>query len=237
MVNNVKITKNLKKSIYNSIPQQYIRYAGIGPYFIPVFERIYWKRLEMALMLARKFASPGKKLKIGDFGCEFGVLVALLSNNFPYSHIYGIDIYPDEVLKVAEDICNKVSMRRNYYFIRGNIENLSFKPETFHIVFCLDVLEHVSNVVKSCREIKRVIKKEGILIVSVPVEGRLLKILREIYTLGGHLAENDPHWHSDIKNYHEFEMLLSNNFELLESIYVPNNRLIVYDKIFACKKV
>jgi len=150
------------------------------------------------------------------------------------SQIIGIYTYPAKILKIAENISNRVSAKQNCYFIRNSIENLPFKSKTFDLCFSLDVLEHIPNVAKSIKEIKRVTKNKGILIFSVPVEGRLLKIVWEIYTLGGRLGCNKPHWHGDIKNYHEFEVLLSSNFEILERIYVPN-RLIAYDIMLVCK--
>lgn len=231
----VQIESKFKLYVRNAFPHQYIRYAGIGPYFIPVFGKIFWKRLEVALTLAGKYLCLQEtKIKIGDFGCGFGVLVALLSHTFPNFQIIGVDIYPSEVLKVAEHLCNKVSNERNYFFVRVDIQNSSFISEMFDVIFCLDVLEHVRNVAKSIENLKRNLKRMGILIVSVPVDGRLLKIAREIYTLGGRSGENDPHWHGDVKNYHEFEICLSNNFKILESTYVPN-RLIAYDKVYVCK--
>ena len=189
--NEIKIKAEFRDQIHNAIPTQYMRSAGVSPYFIPIFGNWYWKRLQIVLELSKLYASK-KELNIGDFGCGFGIFVSLLSIEFN-SKIIGVDTYPLEVLKVAKDLCDKFSGNNNYSFIRADIENLPFRSETFDLCFCLDVLEHVPNVATSLGEIKRVLNEDGILIVSVPVESQILKIIREIYTLKGRLGDNNPH--------------------------------------------
>lgn len=50
-----------------------------------------------------------------------------------------------------------------------SIENLSqIKSNSIDIIFCLEVLEHVKNPQKGILEIKRVLKKDGIIIGSTP---------------------------------------------------------------------
>ena len=101
--------------------------------------------------------------------------------------------------------------------------------------FCLDVLEHIPNVAASLGEIKRVLNEDGVLIVSVPVESRILKIIREIYALGGRAADNDPHWHGDVADYQEFTTRYSNSFNVVHETYAPN-RFIPYGIICVAKK-
>ena len=228
----VKIENTFKKQIYNATPQSYKTHMGIGPYFIPIFNIMYWKRLEVALELSRKYFNH-QKLRICDFGCGLGVLVNLLSNIYPESQICGIDIYPDELLKVAANISDQVSQDKNYVFSQNNIENPS-SIEKFDLIFCLDVLEHVNNVYLALNNLKSFLNEESILILAVPVENWYLKLLREIYTLNGRFGTNDPHWNGDIKDYRHFEKMLKANYKILESSYVPN-RFLAYDKIFVCK--
>ena len=228
----VKIENRFKKQIYNATPQSYKTHMGIGPYFIPVFSVMYWKRLEVALELSRKYFHS-QKLKICDFGCGLGVLVSLLSNVYSESQICGIDIYSDELLKVAASISNQVSPDKNYYFSQNNIENPS-SIKKFDLIFCLDVLEHVNCVSTALNNLKSFLSKESILILAVPVEDWYLKLLREVYTLNGRFGTNNPHWHGDVKDYKHFEKMLKKNYDILESAYVPN-WFLAYDKIFVCK--
>ncbi len=47
-------------------------------------------------------------------------------------------------------------------------DSLPFENETFDIVTMLAVLEHLSNPHLICKEISRVLKKDGILVITVP---------------------------------------------------------------------
>lgn len=51
---------------------------------------------------------------------------------------------------------------------KGVSENLPFEDESFDVVFCSHVLEHVIDEQKSLEEIKRVLKPEGTLIIGMP---------------------------------------------------------------------
>lgn len=53
---------------------------------------------------------------------------------------------------------------------KGNVLNLDFSSGIFDVVLCLDLLEHLdfASQEKALLEIKRVLKKDGILILSVP---------------------------------------------------------------------
>jgi len=52
--------------------------------------------------------------------------------------------------------------------IVGDITNIQEKDESFDIVLCSEVLEHLPNPVKALEEFKRLLKKGGILIVTAP---------------------------------------------------------------------
>jgi len=49
-----------------------------------------------------------------------------------------------------------------------SVEDMSFDNETFDLILMLEVLEHVENPFNASKELYRVLKKDGILIVSTP---------------------------------------------------------------------
>ena len=72
--------------------------------------------------------------------------------------------------------------------IQGMGEYLPFKDETFDIVLCLNVLDHVQSPILTLKEIKRVLKEESVLILWLQTY-TTLKIIR-----GGLLNQIDrPH--------------------------------------------
>lgn len=228
----MQIKKQTKESIRRVIPKRYSRAAGIEPYFIPLFGHIYWQRLERVLQLTNK-RLPEPVGLMADFGCGFGVLVALLGKTHE-ADVVGIDAYPTGPLKVAEDVCEALSSRKSCSFLRGDISHLAFQTDVFQACFCLDVLEHVSDVEGCLQEIQRVLKVGGLLFVAVPVEGKLLKAIREITSLHGRRRALSPHWHGSIKDYKEFEECLSKYFRISKTEYIPN-KLFAYDVLYCCK--
>jgi ubiquinone/menaquinone biosynthesis C-methylase UbiE len=228
----MQIQKQTKESIRRMIPKGHARAAGIGPYFIPLFGRLYYQRLERVLQLTNN-ELPEPAGHIADFGCGFGVLVALLGKT--YDDVVGIDTYPTSVLKVAEDVCVALSSRKSCSFLRGDISHLAFQTDVFQASFCLDVLEHVSDVEGCLQEMQRVLKAGALLYVTVPVEGKLLRAAREIILLHGRRGEVSPHWHGSITNYKQFEECLSKYFQISKKEYVPN-KLFPYDVLYCCKK-
>jgi SAM-dependent methyltransferase len=54
--------------------------------------------------------------------------------------------------------------------LQMDIEQLDFEDETFDLIICSHVLEHVDDDIAAIREMKRVIKKDGKIIVMIPIE-------------------------------------------------------------------
>ncbi|MFX1515706.1 MAG: class I SAM-dependent methyltransferase [Promethearchaeota archaeon] len=89
----------------------------------------------------------------------------------------------------------------------GSIENIPFKNEAFDIVIALEVIEHVPNVQQSFSEIRRVLKKKGLLIFSTPIHQ---KLWTHFDSLAGHLRRFDP--------IELLEMVYKNNFQLIKFV-------------------
>jgi len=120
--------------------------------------------------------------KILDIGCGRGNLCNYLSkkNNL----VYGIDISKEDIKKANENKKNE-----NQIFITGNAEKLEFRDNVFDEIYCYEVLEHVEGLNKILEEIKRVLKKDGILKITVPLkesEKILLKYNQEYLKQIGH---------------------------------------------------
>jgi len=99
-----------------------------------------------------------KKL-ILDAGCGDGLLLSKISDCKP---IFGID-RNEESLKLAK---TKVSTP----LVRGDIINMPFKNETFNGVILADVIEHVENDFLLIKEIHRVLRRKGRLIITTPLK-------------------------------------------------------------------
>ena len=159
--------------------------------------------------IALKLLDKGDRLL--DIGCGDGTLGYFAKNK--YKEVYGVDI-SEEALKIAKKrdiIVEKVNL---------NEEKLPFENDYFDAVTCLDVIEHVFEPRDLIREINRVLKRGGILIISTPnircwhhlfsliVKGRFPKT-----------SDDTEHWdggHLHYFTYKDIELLLSEHgFEIL----------------------
>ncbi len=104
--------------------------------------------------------------KILDAGFGSGRFCFALAKDFPQSEIYGIDISPDLVNR-ANVIKSNLKLE-NVHFKEDNIFNLSFHDEYFDVVFNEGVIEHFKNYEDAFREMYRVTKKGGVIIIGVP---------------------------------------------------------------------
>ena len=57
--------------------------------------------------------------------------------------VIGIDAYPCELLRIAEQVFDKLSTRKNHAFVRGDIQCLPCSSDVSDLCTCLGVLEHV----------------------------------------------------------------------------------------------
>lgn len=161
-----------------------------------------------------KFELKGKTFL--DIGCGDGFLASNFVKNF---ETYGIDI-SENALKKAE----MQGIRTEC--IDLNIQKLSFENEFFDNVTCFEVLEHLTDPVGVIKEISRVLKKNGLFVVSVP---NILNIINRIFFLFGNFTDvmDIAHKNNELFSEHikifsqdKLEKLLKiENFEVLERHY------------------
>ena len=142
------------KRTYDSISGNYYEKARL-------FKWWHIKRYSLALKLAK---TEYDNLNILDVGCDGGNLTASLLR---LGNVVGLDIS-------NSFIDNAHKTYRGPSFLIGDGQRLPLKRESFDIVTCLEVLEHVPNPSDLVIEINRILKSKGRLIIIVPNEGNIL---------------------------------------------------------------
>jgi ubiquinone biosynthesis O-methyltransferase len=114
-----------------------------------------------------------KNSKILDVGCGAGMMAKEIANRG--YEISGID-YSYNMVKKAKDIC-KVNTNFSIHFLQGDVESLPFKDSVFDAVLCLGVITYLKSEQKALREISRILKPGGTMILSILNKFSLAKCL------------------------------------------------------------
>jgi SAM-dependent methyltransferase len=124
-----------------------------------LIEREHWwfvGRREILFDALKKFAKPDAKIL--DVGCNSGVAVGILQER-------GYDAYGTDLDEgaIAAGTARGI---KNLKVATGNRQ--PFDDATFDVVLALDVIEHIDDDHAAVREMKRVLKPGGIMIIKVP---------------------------------------------------------------------
>lgn len=121
-----------------------------------------------------------------DAGCGIGLNSFLAARK--KLKIIGIDNDKEKISSAKQMLAQ--TLYPNTQFKLANILKLSDYKKTFDCVICFEVLEHIQNDDKAFHEISKVLKKGGILFLSIPGVGKISLLnqqskhhVREGYTL------------------------------------------------------
>jgi ubiquinone/menaquinone biosynthesis C-methylase UbiE len=129
-----------------------------------------------------------KGMRILDAGCGTGHLLEILASSG--NDTFGADLGFESIRKASVRLKNKGLKVR---FTRGDIYRLPFGNASFDAVFASEIIEHLENPSDAVREVARVLKPGGFLVISTPYRENLR------YTLCIHCNKKTPvnaHLHS-----------------------------------------
>lgn len=130
------------------------------------FKRIpyLYERYMVALSLLRINLNSLDNKKILDDGCGDGALTYLIAQDG--ADMTGLDLSPDAINIAKQKIKRK---KLNINFLCGNSFNLPFSENYFDAVISLEVIEHIIEPADFLKEIYRVLKPGGVVVLSTPV--------------------------------------------------------------------
>lgn len=150
-----------------------------------------------------------KNKKVLDYGCGDGTVTEMLSEE---NTAIGVDIS-----KKAIEIC------RNRGLDCRQIEvdkKLGFSNNYFDCIFCLETIEHVFDTVALLKEFRRLLKKNGSLVITTPNVAQLSNRIRFLFDKKLHYVETKieaGHMRFFTKNSLE-NLLKENGFEVKKTV-------------------
>jgi ubiquinone/menaquinone biosynthesis C-methylase UbiE len=149
--------ENVKTEIYQGLDDLYMNRN-------PFVRNLFWQRIKTALT----FADIKDDSVIVDIGCGTGTLLKSIREVNGKCVCWGTDVLASTFKETAD-----------YKFQVADARNLPFEDGCFDIVFVLDTLEHIKdNVESAIREIKRILKPDGYVILGGPTESIFYRFCR-----------------------------------------------------------
>jgi len=119
----------------------------------------------------------GHPIKAIDVGCGAGHYVSELNKR-------GVNIVGSDISKKMIEVTrfNNIKEKQNAdKLLCADCQSLPFPDNYFDVVFCIGVLSYVSDELAIFKEMKRIVKKEGLIIFNVPNILKLRNVLDPYY--------------------------------------------------------
>lgn len=153
-----------------------------------------------------------------DVGCGGGRTVSRLSGKITDAKVYGID-YSEDCVKWAGEYNKEAAEKGKVEILKASVDDLPFSDGKFDIVFAVETTYFWPDLIKGFREIKRVLKDSGRLV-----------IINEAYTSLNFKERNDAYFkegNMKIFSPKEFrKMLLEAGFSDTDIVLEPKNNWI-----------
>lgn len=149
-----------------TINQQYYNQYYQHDYYLPagnILTKFYYKLFSQNNSpKLLKLLKSNKKIKILDIGCGDGSFLSSLPDNRFIK--YGLDTNPDAI---------KICLSKNINTIPADITSKIPTSTTFDIITLNHVFEHISHPDSSLKNIYRILKPKGYLLITVPLSNSL----------------------------------------------------------------
>lgn len=138
----------------------------------PAKERdIFMHRFEKIIKIIEKFKNKGKLL---DIGCSYGYFLELAQR-------HGWESYGVEISDYVSRYCRE---KLNLNVFTGVVSEAHYPDQHFDVITMFHTLEHASDPRNYLREINRILKRDGLLVVAVPnIESLKAKLTKKNWVL------------------------------------------------------
>ena len=140
-----------------------------------------------------KVHHPDAGNRLLDVGCAVGVFMTLARDE-------GWEVSGVDISDFAAGYCReKLGLDAH---AAGNLAEAGFEPESFDVITLWDVLEHFEDPLSQLREVNRLLKPGGVMLVDTPNQGSLIRsVAHFLYRISGGLVDLPVR-----KLYHQFHL-------------------------------
>lgn len=193
--------KTVSKEYYDQLAPQYDGHAHAN----------YLQRLSPQIVAKAKSWGCDSVL---DVGCGTGSLLTLLRDS--EVKVAGVDISPRMIEEAKKRLGNEVDLRV------ADSESLPWQVETFSLVVCVGSFHHYPAPLKALSEMRRVLKRNGHLIIADPTLPILIRQLANLFI--GFSGEGATRMYSGTELA---AMILEAGFTEIERIDVNSSAIVL----------
>lgn len=176
-------------------------------HYYPIVRIVYRKRLKNTLSLIPQ----EKKFKnILEIGYGSGIFLPTLAACA--DKVTALDIHPETI--AVQKLLNWYNLSSRVDLVSGDIMKMPFPDNAFDCCVIVSTLENIENSGQAVAEIARVVKPDGDIIISFPVENFITDALFRI-------AGEDPRKIHPSNHKYIFEYL-NKNFSITRTIHFPS---------------
>lgn len=165
------------------------RYRRSHDYWSPSVHAFwYWHAQQVLALAGEAFPGPGA---LGvDIGCGDGFLARKIASRFPFGQFIGVELDRDTARIIAAE--NEFDPAAAQVVpVVGNVYAIPLATGAADLALCSEVVEHLTDDARALRELHRILKPGGLLILATPnaqpLPHRLVWALRRRRSAG-----NDP---------------------------------------------
>lgn len=174
------------------------------------------------LAIIRHMMGNTAGLRVAEVGSGGGYVLKM----FRHAKLTAID-----VSDVYLDTARRNLAGYDVTFLKGELANLRLPAASFDRIVCTEVLEHTRDPRSILAEMARLLKPDGVAVITVPNDPLILRLKRAVrLTPVGMLLGNKVNWGGDVYHLHrwtppEFEQVLAEHFRVTERAAAPLNAL------------
>ncbi len=187
--------KEKKKNIYD------LQYGDM-------YEADKWVRLRFNIYKSLLLPFLKNGVRLLDIGCYMGDLLVILPSFVDY---YGIDNDKSALL---------IAKKRGAKVTKLDLENEQIPlTEEFDIIIATELLEHLKNPEELVLQMKCLLKKDGVVLISLPNECTLYHRLKVLLGKGIDGTGFAPYYHLHFPTMKQNDEFIEKHFEIVEKCY------------------
>ena len=172
------------------------------------------KFVKMRFDISKKLLEPyiNGKAKILDIGCYDGAMLEVLKRGVGKIDYTGVD---------TDVLALDIALKRGAKISKVNFEtaDLPFDDDSFDVIIMAEILEHLRNPLKLMEKAKRLLKQNGVILVSLPNECTLYHRFKMLFGRGLDGMGFEPGYHLHFPTLKQDRELVTRYFKIIKEDY------------------